>query len=62
MKPMTNLLDWIFEPMPMTMAPPSSHERYLAGAEDIYDLERRMRELDDPRRHHAPIGPFGWNV
>jgi hypothetical protein len=25
-------------------------EAYLAGAADIYDLERRMRELDNPTR------------
>jgi hypothetical protein len=25
-------------------------EAYLAGAKDIYDLERRMRELDNPTR------------
>jgi hypothetical protein len=25
-------------------------EAYLAGAKDIYDLERRMRELENPTR------------
>jgi hypothetical protein len=25
-------------------------EAYLAGATDIYDLERRMRELENPTR------------
>jgi hypothetical protein len=25
-------------------------EAYLAGATDIYDLERRMRELENPAR------------
>jgi hypothetical protein len=38
-----------------------SHERYLAASADIYDLERRMRELEQHRPHHYVLGPFGWN-
>ncbi len=38
-----------------------SHERYLAESADLYDLERRMRELEQHRPHQFVLGPFGWN-
>ncbi len=38
-----------------------SHERYLAESADLFDLERRMRELEQHRPHHYVLGPFGWN-
>jgi hypothetical protein len=31
-------------------APASADEAYLAASVDIYDLERRMRAIDDGRR------------
>jgi len=32
------------------------HERYLAESTDIYDLERRMRQLDSNAFRLAPTG------
>jgi hypothetical protein len=44
---------------------PSQHDRdeaYLAEAVDIYDLERRMREID-ARGRNVPQGlPFGFSM
>jgi hypothetical protein len=34
-------------------------EQYLAGASDIYDLERRMRQLDSGRHNLYSIGSYG---
>jgi len=34
-------------------------DRYLAEASDIYDLERRMREIDSGRQHVYAIGAYG---
>lgn len=49
----------LFEPRPMGML--ESHERYLAESADLYDLERRMRELERHHPHQFVLGPFGWN-
>lgn len=49
-----------FEPRPQGTL--ESHERYLAASADLYDLERRMRELEQHRPHHYVLGPFGWNT
>jgi len=34
-------------------------EQYLAEASDIYDLERRMRQLDSGRHNLYSIGSYG---
>ena len=34
-------------------------ERYLAAAVDIYDLERRMRQIDSGRHNLYAIGSYG---
>ena len=34
------------------------NERYLAEATDIYDLERRMRQLDSNAYRLAPSGAY----
>jgi len=34
-------------------------EQYLAEASDIYDLERRMRQLDSGRHNLYAIGSYG---
>ncbi len=36
-------------------------EQYLADAVDVYDLERRMRELDDRTSHPMSDIRFGLN-
>ena len=35
------------------------HERYLAESTDIYDLERRMRQVDSGRHNLYAIGSYG---
>jgi Protein of unknown function (DUF3563) len=44
MNPITRFLDWLFEPG--HLADQRHEEAYLAQSVDIYDLERRMRQLD----------------
>ena len=56
MKLITALIDWIFDPQHLNTG--DGDERYLAESVDIYDLERRMRVLDERR----PFGPFGQNA
>ena len=34
-------------------------DRYLAESVDIYDLERRMREVDSSRHNLYAIGAYG---
>jgi len=34
-------------------------EQYLAEAADIYDLERRMRQIDSGRHNLYSIGSYG---
>ena len=34
-------------------------DQYLAESSDIYDLERRMRQLDSGRHHLYAIGAYG---
>lgn len=48
----TAFIAWIFDPQPTFQ---ERDERYLAGAADMADLERRMRLIDERR----PAGPFG---
>jgi Protein of unknown function (DUF3563) len=38
-----------------------AHRAYLAEAQDRVDLERRMRELDQPRRSSSLHFGYGWN-
>jgi len=44
MNPITRLIDWLFESE--HFADQQRDEEYLAQSVDIYDLERRMRQLD----------------
>ncbi|HZT56642.1 MAG TPA: DUF3563 family protein [Burkholderiaceae bacterium] len=34
-------------------------DQYLAESSDIYDLERRMRQIDSGRHHLYAIGAYG---
>ena len=34
-------------------------DQYLAESTDIYDLERRMRQIDSGRHHLYAIGAYG---
>jgi Protein of unknown function (DUF3563) len=34
-------------------------EQYLAASADIYDLERRMRQIDSGRHNLYAIGSYG---
>ena len=40
-------------------APQDRDAEYLAQATDLYDLERRMRELDSGRHNLYSIGSYG---
>lgn len=45
-----------------SMSPVSAEERddqYLAQSTDIYDLERRMRQLDSSQHNLFAIAPYG---
>jgi len=51
-----DFISWVFEAH--TPDTPEADERYLSGSADMFDLERRMREIDQRRS----IGPFGLNA
>ena len=45
-----------------TMSPPEAQDRnadYLGQATDLYDLERRMRQIDSGRHNLYAIGNYG---
>ena len=45
-----------------TMSPPEPQDRdadYLEQATDLYDLERRMRQIDSGRHNLYAIGNYG---
>jgi Protein of unknown function (DUF3563) len=53
---MTNLLNFLKSLLPTIESQTERDEAYMAGAVDIYDLERRMREVDGRGRNHwAPV-------
>jgi hypothetical protein len=53
---MTTLLNFLKSFLPVIESQHELDEAYLAGAVDIYDLERRMREIDERgRRNPSPI-------
>lgn len=60
MNPFASFFRWFFEARPQGTL--ESHERYLAAAADLRDLERRMREIEQHRPHHWVLGPFGLNT
>lgn len=53
---MSSLLQFLKSLLPVVESQQERDEVYLAGAVDICDLERRMREIDDRgRRHPLPV-------
>lgn len=53
---MTSLLNFLKSLLPAVESQRDRDEAYMAGAVDLYDLERRMREIDERgRRHWSPI-------
>jgi Protein of unknown function (DUF3563) len=53
---MTNLLNFLKSLLPSIESQQERDEAYMAQAVDIYDLERRMREIDERgRRDWSPI-------
>ncbi len=52
---LTAFFAWIFEPV--SLAEQRRTERYLSESADIFDLERRMRALDQGRA----FGPYAHN-
>lgn len=53
---MTNLLNFLKSLLPSIESQQDRDEAYMAEAVDIYDLERRMRDIDERgRRHWSPI-------
>ncbi len=48
---MTNLLNFLAALMPTVESQNERDEAYLAGAVDIFDLERRMRLIDSRGRY-----------
>jgi hypothetical protein len=55
MNKITNLLKNLF-----VRQEPTLDEAYLAESVDIYDLERRMRELDGRRRDNAATHLYSY--
>ena len=43
---MNKLLNWVINLFPTEDSRAAEVNRYLAQSEDLYDLDRRMRELD----------------
>ena len=57
---MNALLNSIKNLFDMSASPEQDRdEQYLAEASDIYDLERRMRQLDSGRHNLYAIGSYG---
>jgi len=55
-KIMTKLLNLLKSLLPAVESQKERDEAYMADAVDIYDLERRMREIDERgRRNWSPI-------
>lgn len=53
---MSSLLNLLKSLLPAVESQRDRDEAYMAGAVDIYDLERRMREIDERgRRNWSPI-------
>jgi hypothetical protein len=43
---MSKILNWVINLFPTEDSRAAEVNRYLAQSEDLYDLDRRMRELD----------------
>jgi len=56
---MTNLLKFLKSLLPTIESQRERDEAYMAGAVDIYDLERRMREVDEQDRKNAAPMTYG---
>lgn len=53
---MTNLLKFLKSLLPSIESQQERDEAYMAASADIYDLERRMRAIDERGRNHwSPI-------
>jgi hypothetical protein len=53
---MTNLLKLLQAFLPTVESQKERDEAYMAAAVDLYDLERRMREIDERgRKNWSPI-------
>ena len=53
---MKSLTHW-FSPGPLTAQ--DRDDEYLSQSVDIYDLERRMRQLDSSQHNLVSIGSYG---
>ena len=57
---MNSLLKSISNLFTVSVAPAQDRDdRYLAESVDIYDLERRMRQVDSGRHNLYAIGAYG---
>lgn len=59
---MSNFLDFLRTLVPFMQSQRERDETYLAEALDIYDLERRMRQLEARGRHASSDVPFGLGL
>jgi hypothetical protein len=59
---MTNLLNLLKSILPSIESQKDRDEAYMAAAVDIYDLERRMREIDERGRWNASSIAHGLHV
>jgi hypothetical protein len=56
---MSTLIEFIKTLIPHLQSQKEQEEAYLAESSDVYDLERRMREIDTATRNNAQNLVFG---
>jgi hypothetical protein len=56
---MSNLMEFIKALFPVWQSQRDLDEAYLAESTDVYDLERRMRDLDSDSRQNGKHLTFG---
>jgi Protein of unknown function (DUF3563) len=59
---MTTILNFLKSFIPTIESAQERDEAYLAGSVDIYDLERRMREIDERGRGTPSPIAFGLHT
>lgn len=56
---MTTIYEFLKSVLPAVESQQERDEAYLAGAIDLHDLERRMRDIDERGRHGPSAAALG---